>query len=344
MAPVSARREIADELKRVIRLAGRDYEALEGDLPALSALHRVTAAGPLDPAARVHFILHRLIPDYRERLPAGRDGRAIRELLSWEDADGEVQSLTTRYHKAAAHLVNAASDFGRRQEPRLLLECARRFQEFDHEDRLASIDPPRAPAAPVSGIVAVHPRLDYDLLTDYMGTAQEIVILNTWIPELNILDPALGEALARGARISILMLYPASRAARLRSRALARGSPARSSEDRVEPGVRHCLDMLAAIAREVDDDGRRRLRVGLYDSLPSISVYGVDERAFFSVFLHGRLAVRSAQIEVQGRDSTMGQLVFGELETLWEIAQEFEDITQWQTEIESMSRRFDPSP
>jgi len=57
-----------------------------------------------------------------------------------------VQSLTTRYHRASAHLVNAADDFGRRQEPRLLLECARRFIALDHEDRLAA--GPEAPAPP----------------------------------------------------------------------------------------------------------------------------------------------------------------------------------------------------
>src|ERR687893_1780062 len=168
--------ELADELKQVIRLAGRDPEALEGALPALSALHRVVAAGELDEPARVHFILHRLIPEYLDRLPAGRDGRAIRELMTWEDADGESQSLTTRYHKAAAHLVNAASDFGRRQEPRLLAECARRFVALDHEDRLAATVgppgvPPSSPSAPApppppadagasAGIVQVHKNLD----------------------------------------------------------------------------------------------------------------------------------------------------------------------------------------
>jgi hypothetical protein len=41
--------------------------------------------------------------------------------------------------------VNAADDFGRRQEPRLLLECARRFIALDHDDRLAAGD--EAPAA-----------------------------------------------------------------------------------------------------------------------------------------------------------------------------------------------------
>ncbi len=96
----------------------------------------MSGAGCLDEAARVHLILHRLIPEYAARLPGGRDARAIRELLSWEDADGDAQSLTTRYHRASLHLVNAAEDFGRRQEPRLLAECARRFIALDHEDRL----------------------------------------------------------------------------------------------------------------------------------------------------------------------------------------------------------------
>jgi hypothetical protein len=373
---VSARScDLADELKQIIRLAGRDPEALEGELPTLSGLHRVTSAGEVDEPARVHLILHRLIPEYLDRLPGGRDCRAIRELMTWEDKDGETQSLTTRYHKAAAHLVNAASDFGRRQEPRLLAECARRFIALDHEDRLAAIAlqthaaagaavagagaspadaravavDSSAAAAPVlpraaedagSGIVRVHKNLDYNLLLDYMAEAEKIVILNTWIPELNILDDALVEALARGTYVSILMLHPDSHIAQLRSQALQGSTQARFREDRVRPGVRHCLEVLASIARTLDEDGRRHLRIRLYDSLPSISVYGVDDRALFSVFLHGQLAVKSPQIEVQGQDSLMGRLVFRELETLWEIGQEFKDLEQWQTELDDMGRRF----
>jgi hypothetical protein len=98
--------------------------------------------------------------------------------------------------------------------------------------------------------------------------------------------------------------------------------------------------VLAAIARSADDAGRRHLRVRLYHSLPSISVYGVDDRAFFSVFLHGQLAVKSPQIEVMGQESLMGRLVFRELETLWQTGQEFDDLEQWETELQDMGRRF----
>jgi hypothetical protein len=353
-------RDLADELKQVIRLAGRDPEALEGALPTLAGLYPVATAGELDEPQRVHLVLHRLLPDYRDRLPAGRDCRAIRELLTWEDADGEPQSLTTRYHRAAGHLLNAASDFGRRQEPRLLLECARRFIAFDHEDRLAGGAPapagdagprqaaPRASSLavddPAAGIVRVHTTLDYRLLVDLMAGAEEIVILNTWIPELNILADALIDALEGGTYVSILMLYPDSQIAQLRNQALHGTTQSRVREDRVPPGVRHCLEVLAAIARTVGTDCRRNLRVRLYDSLPSISVYGVDDRMFVSVFLHGHHAIESVQLEVEGQDTVMGRLVFRELETLWEIGQEFKDVERWQTELELMQRRFGSAP
>ncbi|MEA2242511.1 MAG: hypothetical protein QOD24_2067 [Solirubrobacteraceae bacterium] len=348
-------REIAAELKDLLRLAGRDPEALEGRLPALSALHRVTAAGALDEPARVHFILHHLIPEYLGRLPDGRDCRAIRELLTWEDADGDLQSLTTRYHKAAAHLVHAASDFGRRQEPRLLLECARRFIGLDHEDRLGA---PQAPSpahsvpatdvAPVvrlpiedprGGIVRVHPNLDYHLLFDYMARADEIVIANTWIPGLDILADALVDALARGTSVSILMLHPESQIAQLRSHALHDGTAEGFRQDRVGPGVRHCLDVLAAVASMVEEAQRANLRVRLYNSLPSISVYRMDDRAFISFFLHGQLVVRSVQIEVLGENSVMGRLAAHEIETLWDIGRELDDITPWPGETQRAPRR-----
>jgi hypothetical protein len=338
-------REIAAELKDVLRLAGRDPETLEGRLPALSALHRVTAAGALDEPARVHFILRHLIPDYLGRLPDGRDCRAIRELLTWEDADGDLQSLTTRYHKAAAHLVHAASDFGRRQEPRLLLECARRFVAFDHEDRLGARSAPsperRTPATgdaalvhlpvddPRGGIVRVHPNLDYHLLSDHMAQADEIVIQNTWIPGLDILADGLVDALARGTSVSILMLHPESQIAQLRSHALYDGTAEGFRQDRVGPGVRHCLDVLAAIGSMVEPAQRGNLRVRLYNSMPSISVYRMDDRAFISFFLHGQLVVRSVQIEVLGEDSIMGRLAAREIETLWNIGHELDDITPW---------------
>jgi hypothetical protein len=353
---------LAHELKAVIRLAGRDPEALEGMLPELSAMHRVAAGGDIDEPERVHLILHRLIPDLLERLPAGRDCRAIRELLTWHDADGELQSLTTRYHKAAGHLVSAASDFGRRQEPRLLLECARRFIALDHEDRLGwrpapdepvalALDEPREAAIEdvagvidtervidtEPGIVRVHHNLDYHRLTQDIAEAREVTILNTWIPGIDILADALADAIERGTSVSILLLHPDSHIAQLRSQALHGGTRARFRQDMVRPGIEHCLDVLAAVSQMVDEERRGGLRVRLYDTLPSISLYGTDDRAFVSFFMHGHLAVKSLQIEVLGRESLMGRCAFEETAALWNLGYEIADISRWRAETRGVA-------
>ncbi len=63
-----------------------------------------------------------------------------------------------------------------------------------------------------------------------------------------------------------------------------------------------------------------------------------------SVFLHGQMAIRSAQIEVLGQDSIMGRLVFHELETLWEIGHELNDVKNWETELEDIAATFGVAP
>jgi hypothetical protein len=100
----------------------------------------------------------------------------------------------------------------------------------------------------------------------------------------------------------------------------------------VRPGIEHCLDVLAAVSQMVDEDHRRHLRVRLYDTLPSLSLYGIDDRAFVSFFMHGHLAVKSLQIEVLGQTSLMGRCAFEETTALWNLGHEIEDINQWRSD------------
>jgi hypothetical protein len=326
----------------------RDQQELEGKLLTLSAFSKVRDAGSENELARVHFIVDHLIPEYLGRLPDGPNCCAIRELLTLQEADGQPRSLTTRYEKAAAHLFIRATDFGRRQEPRLLLECARRFIALDQEDQRAQSPRPAGPARrprsrpslspedPTVGLVRVHENLDYRLFLRYLtplppaGRAAgepppgdrsaeigEIMILNTWIPELSILSvsDAVVDALRRGVDVRILMQDPESDVVRREAEMLPRGS---FHANRVRLGVRHCLEILDAIRGAVGDQCGDRLHVRLYDSLPSISIYGVDDRAFVSVFPQADVTVESVQMEVRGRDTVMGRLVFREFEKLWQ--------------------------
>jgi hypothetical protein len=327
--------DLTKELAQVIRLAPTRPEELAGRLPVLAGFHRVQTAGELTEEARLHVVLHELIPAYVNRIPPSRIGLAIRELFAWKDEQGYAQTLDSRYRKAAKHILCSTTDFGRRREEPLRKECAGYFIQFDHEDRRAAPAPDAAEGAahhanptmvpaddPLAGIVGVYRQLDHHRLADEIREGTDIAILNTWIPELNFLEFPLLEALAMGASVRILMLQPDSRASSMRSAGLRATTVAHG--DRVRLGVRQCLDVLGSIASSLDDESRPRLRVRLYDSLPSIAVYSIDGRALVSVFLHGTLAVRAPQIDVRGNDSLLGAAVFGEFETLWNMAVEEE--------------------
>lgn len=333
---------VAAELKKIVRLAAKKSEALQEELPTLSAFHQVAATTRSD-EQRVHFILYTLIPDYVVRLGTGANLMALCELLKWRDDKGEPQSLTTRYHKAAAHIHVQADDFGSRHEPRLLLRCAQHFIEFDIDDQTGGPQKPGAsenqaiaPTDPCLGLANVYRRLDSLSLAAKMRDAEAIALLNTFIPEFTLYEAAMKEALCRGAAMEILMLHPDSPGAAMRSAALPGSKRARSYANRVGMGVRQCLDILGTIAEDIDDDARARLRIGLYDSLPSLAVYRVDDRALVSFFLQGKLAINAPQMEICGSETLLGGEVLEEMQMLWDVAWEFNDVRHWQDEIEGM--------
>jgi hypothetical protein len=179
-------------------------------------------------------------------------------------------------------------------------------------------------------------QLDHERLIEYMRSARAIALLNTWIAPLGLLAPALSDALTNGACARILMLHPESRAATLRTAALAGTTDTRFHRGQVREGVMYCLDVLGTVAETLGELERAHLMVRLYDSMPSMALYCVDERAFMSVFVHGKPSALCPQLEVHGRESLMGGLVFGEFETLWESALAFQDVRCWREEITSM--------
>jgi len=169
-----------------------------------------------------------------------------------------------------------------------------------------------------------------------------VVILNTWIPVIDLLADSLAEAIERGARVSILLLHPDSHIAQLRSLALQAATRVQQfRQDMVGPGIRHCLDVLGAVSQMVDECHRGRLRVRLYDSLPSISLYGIDDRAFVSFFMHGHLAVKSPQIEMHRSQSLMGRCAFEEMAALWSVGRELTDISCWRND--TLGVAWDPA-
>ncbi|MFE5534506.1 hypothetical protein [Streptomyces sp. NPDC056492] len=187
------------------------------------------------------------------------------------------------------------------------------------------------------GVVAVHTRFPEDVFNGFLAdAADELVILQTWIPNLHHLRAAVHKALAdRQVHVRILLLHPSSPVAGLRDEALsAVRDPALAVN--VRAGVESCLAGLAQLNAELPAGCRARLEVRLYNSLPSIAVFKADEHFLVSSFLHGRLAIDSTQIEIDGADTVMGEEVQQELRTLWSVGRDV-DLLDWRASVASIS-------
>jgi hypothetical protein len=201
----------------------------------------------------------------------------------------------------------------------LLMEVER-FQTLDNIDaRLAELDiegiAKRLKDDRYAGLIGVHPRFAEGVFTGYVESAQEITILNTWIPNLDALKDALQAALARGATVRILLLNPNSDVADLRNEALAARGVG-ELDDNVKDGITRCVRTFARMREQLGADRAAGL---LFNSLPSVSVYRADEHYLVSVFLHRQLAIHSPQFELDGTGSLLATQVQRELNILWDI-------------------------
>ncbi|MFM6725602.1 MAG: hypothetical protein ACKPJF_14340 [Dolichospermum sp.] len=170
--------------------------------------------------------------------------------------------------------------------------------------------------------------------------SKTIVIMNTWIPNLDALSQSLITAINNRSEVRIMMLYPNSGVATLRSEALMGTGDIKNQDDRVKMGVLQCLETLNLISKEIEPQNRRYLKIKLFNSLPSISVYAADEHFFVSFFMHGQLAIKSPQLEIHSGTSIFGKSVLKEINTLWEIGEEIGDIGNWSVELSHMARKF----
>jgi phage replication-related protein YjqB (UPF0714/DUF867 family) len=100
----------------------------------------------------------------------------------------------------------------------------------------------------------------------------------------------------------------------------------------VRGGVSYCLTLLESMVRD-KPERVEFLKVKVYNSLPSASVYRADEHYLVSVFMHGQLAIDSPQFEISGRGGVLATQFQRELDTLWEIGYPI-DLTSWKQSLD----------
>ncbi|MFG2979771.1 hypothetical protein ACGFYQ_00725 [Streptomyces sp. NPDC048258] len=184
------------------------------------------------------------------------------------------------------------------------------------------------------GVVQVHREFPESAFIGLVRAARrEVAILQTWIPNLGGFQSELAKAInERRIEVNILLLHPSSPVAGLRDEALRTTGQSAGAVD-----VDASLRSLELVHRQVSPELRYKLRVRVYNSLPSIAVYKVDDRYLVSSFLHGQLAIASTQTEIDGCDTLMGREVQNELDTLWRIGRDV-DLGDWHRSIDSINQ------
>jgi hypothetical protein len=184
------------------------------------------------------------------------------------------------------------------------------------------------------GVTKVHRRFPEDAFAAYLGSVErDVVILQTWIPNLQRFEALLEDAIRRHVQVRVLLLQPTSLVVGLRTEALRLVQDPTRSPD-VKANVELCLSILASIFKNTGAN-TDSLQVRVYNSLPAIAVYRADGHYLVSSFLHGQLAIDSSQIEIDGNDTSMAREVQRELDTLWRIGRDV-DLHDWRRSIDIM--------
>ena len=250
-----------------------------------------------------------------------------------------IQSITTEIDNESLSELIATTVVEKLNDPRLkisqITEIEKILLDLDIRAMSRSLINER-----YGGIAAVQNSLYVKDIEKNFIESKAIVIMNTWIPNLDALSQSLITAINNKSETRIMMLYPNSGVATLRSEALMVTGDVRNQDDRVKMGVLQCLETLNLISREIQPQNRRYLKIKLFNSLPSISVYAADERFFVSFFMHGQLAIKSPQLEVHLGTSIFGRSVLKEINTLWEIGEEIGDIGNWSVELSHIAKKF----
>jgi len=144
-------------------------------------------------------------------------------------------------------------------------------------------------------------------------------ILQTFIPyaqHLYHFEDDLLEAIKRDCEVQVLLSSPESTVVGLRERALR---PAYGS---VKQQISDNLKLFAALARKLPADKCDRLKVRVHTTMPSMSIYRVDDVFFSGHYLQGNLAIDSPQLRVRNPQSSMGKQLSSEHSQIWRSAAE----------------------
>jgi hypothetical protein len=199
------------------------------------------------------------------------------------------------------------------------------------------------PMSPEVGIVHVYSSFPLAKFCHELKRASRCIhILQTFIPYpqhmLQFEQDILG-AIRRGCEVQVLLLDPRSQVVGWRQRTLSPGY----GRDSVRQQILSNIEQLARLRAELPREARDRLELRVYDMMPSMSIYRVDDLFLAGYYFHAHLAIDSPQQQVP-LQSVTGQRLAAEHDQLWaaDITEsvDLDHLDRWLTSGSSGARRM----
>lgn len=165
-----------------------------------------------------------------------------------------------------------------------------------------------------AGLVDVRPNMSPDLEAGLGKASQEVLILQTWIPDVIGIKNQLREALARGSRIRILLLEPSSESAATRSTEVGF-----TEQGMVRDLIKVNIDEITKLCEE-EPSFAERVELRLYNGTPVLTLYVSDDIYILGLFWRGVRAVEGPQFVIKGGDSYIVRILAQHFENIWESA------------------------
>ena len=197
------------------------------------------------------------------------------------------------------------------------------------------------------GLVRVHssfPTHDFaialrEAASKTQSAESEVVIMQTFAPNLKDFRDPLQECLSSGIGVRVLLAWPYSQAATLREEVLRRyAANIKYNLSNVMCEVKANIELLIDIRSRSNNP--KHLAIRLYDTLPSLALYKVGAKAYVSPFLHGTLAVDTFQLELDlnSANQVLVEPILQDLEDMWMISKDFTPFLDgnWNSDLKNL--------
>lgn len=176
---------------------------------------------------------------------------------------------------------------------------------------------------------------DAEMFASAARTANEIRIINTYIPNVNTISSTLRAALDRGTEVNILMLRPDCKEVDYRAATL--GIKPTELSKRIS-------DACNALKAEVYDQTKNKnlLNLRFHSSWIPFSLYSTNKLAFVGYFFFGLLAVDGPNLKLK-RPQAQFDTFWEQFDLLWSDATSA-SIARWRADLDLKHRSAKNAP